>query len=134
MRSTHSSALDTAQIINNYSMITSIGSLLETIMTPALWLFVMNAANSAGIVLRSWLTSTRCCCAAIANTSESLTPSSPATKADWKSTADSRRKTPVRMIQISISLVTNIHDFTCCLAVFAAINLLYKAGSVDCSG
>jgi hypothetical protein len=30
--------------------------------------------------------------------------------------------------------LTNIHDFTCCLAVFAAISLLYKSGSVDCSG
>ncbi|MEG4346286.1 hypothetical protein QUB70_23850 [Microcoleus sp. A003_D6] len=36
MRSIHSSAVDTAQIVSNSSMITSIGSLIETIITPAM--------------------------------------------------------------------------------------------------
>lgn len=38
------------------------------------------------------------------------------------------------LIQISISLVANVQDSTYYLAFLAAMSLLYKLGSVFCSG
>src|SRR6266404_4225747 len=62
--------------------------------TPKLSEWLANAPNALGIVLRSCVTRTRCRLAAISNTSRSLLPESFASSEVWKSTRDSRRRTP----------------------------------------
>src|SRR6266403_2909361 len=81
--------------------------------TPKLSEWLANAPNALGIVLRSCVTRTRWRLAAISNTSRSLLPESFASSEVWKSTRDSRRRTPSTIRRSKFTSARNLTLISC---------------------
>ena len=97
-RFSHSVASDTSQTTRSSSIAVARSRLCGTRKTPGLrFPAFLKLRKWTGIVLISCETNTRDCDAASARTSGSLIPRNPAACAVRKSTAGSRRRTPVTM-------------------------------------